>query len=579
MNFRDAGDSGPYVGYHRYGSQTYYVGGNSKSSEDDIRVYGQVSGQTDQLFYGTESALGVSGTNPIKGIVKFHAPDSRIMVVYSNSTFEMYETMATPSVTLSNPQTNSIDASYTANPNVGGTPTISLATDSGMTNLVGSFDATKGINSHTQTFSGLLPSTRYFSQVVLNDGYVTKTSSVKNTYTLAAVPSNLASNDISSKSIGLIWSNNSNGPTTIYEIERSLTGNPSGTDWVNIYTGSATSCADTDLDPKTIYYYRVRAKNANSIYTAYSNIISVQTADKDGVPPTISLSINNGDAVLMDTALSVKAVVGDNRTANSALTYSYSINGNAWSAPASVGTSTGIVNLSVEHGLVTSGDLNFQMRVVDDDGNVGIANAKVYYQAPAELPGQPSGENLTAPGATVLSIGTLDEESVYFTTNATLYIDMSTQSQPGYQISVDTGPYSPTFNKNKKATVSLGVEGLHVMSVRLVNAAGIAGTEKEYRIVVDNTSPSLAISTTNRASITSEATQELFLDYADNIMENLTYSWRRNSGEWQEYQPLSDTGHASVSIPLVGGANTISVRVKDGAGNLSEIKQYVIFKI
>ena len=107
--------------------------------------------------------------------------------------------------------------------------------------------------------------------------------------------------------------------------------------------------------------------------TGYASQI---TLDVDTVAPTVALTINNGEAVLYDSILPVKIVAGDNRTAANILDYSYSINGVSWTAPASIGTISGILSLNVSHGLVTSGDINFQLRVIDEDGNVGIASSK-----------------------------------------------------------------------------------------------------------------------------------------------------------------------------------------------------------
>lgn len=501
-------------------------------------------------------------------VKKFNAPDGRIIWFRqpaSGKISVMFADYFTPQpISATGNTTNSIRVTHTQgdNPNFI-TTWIRVSASSDMETIIESISvANSGTKTtiYNTTVSALQPSTRYFLRSEVVDGFGrVKYAPIITRSTLPVAPDNLNFSNLSSSSMTITYNSNGNGPGTKYSIERSLSGNPEGSDWEEIYCGTDLIFDDSELSPQTNYFYRVRALNQDNEWGDYTVIKGVQTLERDRVAPTIALIINKGAGILSSDLLPVNSVIGDNRTSNSLLKYSYSINGGTWSELTLLGNSTGILNILIPHKLDTSGDLNFQLRVYDEDGNVGIANARVYYQKPAELPEVPSGETVRSGGAASLAIGTLDTYDVYFTSRSALYLNMSTQTQPSYQVKINNAPYGDITPKEKEAIIHLGTEGLHVLTIRQVNSMGIPGAGKEYKIVIDKTAPNVTVAFTDGRTITSSETVNARISGNDNISTMLKY--RVNDAGWKEV-PFDGI----ITLPLAQGFNNLQVDVGDDAG-------------
>jgi endoglucanase len=92
--------------------------------------------------------------------------------------------------------------------------------------------------------------------------------------TLPATPGNLSASAASSSQINLTWSDLASNET-LFRIERSPDGS-SG--WTSVATtvANTTRYSNTGLSASTVYYYRVRAENANG-NSAYSNVVNATT--------------------------------------------------------------------------------------------------------------------------------------------------------------------------------------------------------------------------------------------------------------------------------------------------------------
>ena len=155
------------------------------------------------------------------------------------------------------------------------------------------FDETSGnpgatdsgwVTDPVYTDSDLDASTQYTYTVQMRDS-VTPTpnvgtvSSPENATTdpapaIPAAPSNLSATAISKTRIDLSWTDNADNETG-FKIERSKRVNTNFSQ-IDTVGQDVTSYNDTTVKKKTLYYYRVRATNANGD-SAYSNEASART--------------------------------------------------------------------------------------------------------------------------------------------------------------------------------------------------------------------------------------------------------------------------------------------------------------
>ncbi|MGV8136630.1 MAG: fibronectin type III domain-containing protein [Mangrovibacterium sp.] len=140
--------------------------------------------------------------------------------------------------------------------------------------------ATVTTNMSTYTDNGLMASSVYYYRVRAtglegNSDY-TEIATVTTHTDFPLSPGNLEAVSMSSSSIRLSWTDNSNNETW-FEIERSTDGNA----FVRLTTVeiNAVNYTDNQLDESTTYYYRIRA-NGLADHSEYSNIAQATTGVK-----------------------------------------------------------------------------------------------------------------------------------------------------------------------------------------------------------------------------------------------------------------------------------------------------------
>ena len=122
--------------------------------------------------------------------------------------------------------------------------------------------------------TSLTPNTAYSRKATATNGTQTSGySPVGSRYTLAAVPGTPSVTGVTDTTISLSWTANSNSAGTNYGIERS----PDGLIFSQVSLSTGTSFQDTGLTANTTYYYRLRAQNGDSIWTAYTAVVSAYT--------------------------------------------------------------------------------------------------------------------------------------------------------------------------------------------------------------------------------------------------------------------------------------------------------------
>jgi hypothetical protein len=114
---------------------------------------------------------------------------------------------------------------------------------------------------------GLLPNTPYVfrAQARNGDGDETPYGRTNTTYTLANAPAPAEFSYVTDTSIQVNWGANGNPFGTLYRCQNVTTGADSG--WI-----AATSWDSVDLLPFTAYSFRVKARNANGVETAWVDL-------------------------------------------------------------------------------------------------------------------------------------------------------------------------------------------------------------------------------------------------------------------------------------------------------------------
>jgi hypothetical protein len=166
--------------------------------------------------------------------------------------------------------------------------------------------------STTTSFSntGLLGSTAYSYRVRVTDGtnfsLYSNTASATTAVPTFTAPSNLAATPISNTQINLSWTaaTETGGTISQYLVE-SCQGASCST-FAQVGTSTTTTFNNTGLLASTSYSYRVRATDAASNFSLYSNTASATTLSTPPPPPTISfIQANSADPQAPQAAVAV----------------------------------------------------------------------------------------------------------------------------------------------------------------------------------------------------------------------------------------------------------------------------------
>lgn len=162
-----------------------------------------------------------------------------------------------------------------------------------------------GTSSTSSTINGLATNKPYVIKVIGINDMGESAAYSKTAYTNAAVPT-LTATAASSGYVELSVGNNGNPTGTAYCIERSTTGT-GGWTIVNNFAltssaGDSTAYIDTGLAPNTTYYYRIKARNGDSVATTYSNTASRLTAPAAPNPIAVTGKSNTSDSLFVTWA-------------------------------------------------------------------------------------------------------------------------------------------------------------------------------------------------------------------------------------------------------------------------------------
>ncbi len=141
-----------------------------------------------------------------------------------------------------------------------------------------------------QYVTGLSSNTQYTFSVKARNGDLAETTFASgNLYTLAGIPGPLSVGTVKNNSIAVSWTanGNPNPPGTTYIVETS----GDGSSWSILTTTTSLNTVHSILDADKLYYYRVKARNGNSVESGYNASISTYTLSNIPSAPTLS---NNG---------------------------------------------------------------------------------------------------------------------------------------------------------------------------------------------------------------------------------------------------------------------------------------------
>ena len=120
------------------------------------------------------------------------------------------------------------------------------------------------------------------------------------THTKCNIPANFAFTDISDTDISVQWESNNNSESTIYELESS---SETDTNFYLLIATSSFSYAHSGLTPNVTYFYKVRAKNLDGIYSGYAAIDTLNGFTLCTIPgdPTYSNIMTNSIDIAWDS--------------------------------------------------------------------------------------------------------------------------------------------------------------------------------------------------------------------------------------------------------------------------------------
>lgn len=170
-------------------------------------------------------------------------------------------------------------------------------------------------------------------------------------------PSNLAATALSTDSISLTWSDNSDSEDG-FGLERSLDGN----NWSTIATliANAVAYTNTGLGTATRYYYRIRTLESG-LYSGYSNVADTSTL---AVPPSAEFAYS---AVFTEATFTDLSTDSDGTVA-------------AWSW--NFGDGNGSSTRNPVHTFAAAGTYNVSLTVTDNDGASDSTTQSITVDAP-----------------------------------------------------------------------------------------------------------------------------------------------------------------------------------------------------
>ncbi len=228
-------------------------------------------------------------------------------------------------------------------------------------------------------------------------GNVSESYALPKATTLAYNPQNVLIEVISGSSnqAKITIVNNPNNDTVPAHKIYLVPNNTGGTNATSIETAfsNQTSLTISNLNPDVSYKLQTITRNALNVMNApvpwITPLEEIQRIANDMIPPTVSLTINEGETFTTASTVNLKLSAQDNITPPTALKVQFSLDGETW-----VGYN-GANYVSIHWGdyrtnypafsLGTVGEKTIYVRVRDENGNIGVHSAQIKYVTQDEL--------------------------------------------------------------------------------------------------------------------------------------------------------------------------------------------------
>lgn len=322
---------------------------------------------------------------------------------YSNTVFAITAPTAPGNLTACNVWADKVDLCWTDTSKTETEFRIAISRDGGATwDNVGVAPA----NTTSYRVHGLNPLTLYLFKVRGFNGYAyseySNTIQVGTTDIPPAAPSGLGVVNLWARKADLRWTDNSNNEAN-FHVEKS-------TDGMNFFAADMTGANDSDsridgLLPRTRYYFRVRASN-NAGYSAYSNVITLDTPDEPPAAPSNLHLVN-----LWARKVDLRWI--DNSNNESGFFVAVSIDGVTWGNAAVTGANDSDCRID---GLLPRNRYYFKVRAGNDAGYSDYSTM-LTVDTPDEVPAAPSALVVANTYQTKIDLNwsdNADNESAYY---------------------------------------------------------------------------------------------------------------------------------------------------------------------
>lgn len=277
----------------------------------------------------------------------------------------------------------------------------------------------------------------------------------------------------------------------------------------------------------------------------------------DFLPPSISLTINEGAESTNAILVTLDISINDNVTLPAQTMMSFSNDGNLWSNWEAY-NSTKSWNITTGYGGTTSAGIKkVFVRVYDQAQNTGRGSAQIGYN-----PNPPTAA-ITVANSTP---GTFKGKSVIFVKDDLLDIDLSSlagSTKMRYDSGFGSWSDWEPFNTNQSITLAK-TNGVCKIRVQIKDSFNVVAQPITMSALVDGEAPAItSLRTVSGAVATSGTSIWTTVDVSDNLSRTLQYS---TDGSTYFVLP----GNKEINFPINNpGSNTLTVYIKDEAGNVA----------